>query len=442
MFRQNSNSQGGYYYYNSHGDVVEIKDESGKTLNSYNYDIWGNIKSESGDFDNPYKYSGQIYDPESGYYYLTSRYYDPKSMRFINEDTYEGDITNPLSLNLYTYVSNNPLIYTDPSGHRQEMGAGWGGFAGNAYSATDPWKGWSGPVGSVANFLILDDINTLRDPSSSGLAKGLATAGFLPIGKAIKGGKLILTLKDKAGKVVEKEFKLVDEALDYAKACNCFAAGTTVQTDEGEKNIEDIKVGDKVLSKNEETGDVAYREVTATFNHGTDEIYNIHVGSQTIESTFNHPFYVQDKGWTFVKDLKVGDLLVQSDGNTLKIESIELVHKHVAVYNMTVDDFHTYFVSELGIWVHNTNCDIKFSDKFNKPQYKNQVAERGWTNESIANAIENPVKTGTTTNKYTGNSVTLYYVDDVHYVAVDKGTGKVIQVADLNKADWKMDLTK
>nr|WP_318286335.1 polymorphic toxin-type HINT domain-containing protein [Paenibacillus xylanexedens] len=57
-----------------------------------------------------------------------------------------------------------------------------------------------------------------------------------------------------------------------------------------------------------------------------------------------------------VKDLKVGELLVQSDGNTLKIDSIELVQKYVTVYNMTVYDFHTYFVSDLAIWVHNTNC--------------------------------------------------------------------------------------
>ena len=77
---------------------------------------------------------------------------------------------------------------------------------------------------------------------------------------------------------------------------------------------------------------------------------------QVIESTYNHPFWVEGKGWTFVKDLKPGDLLVQSDGNTLKIDSIELEHKHATVYNMTVDDFHTYFVSDLGIWVHNTSC--------------------------------------------------------------------------------------
>jgi hypothetical protein len=114
-----------------------------------------------------------------------------------------------------------------------------------------------------------------------------------------------------------------------------------------------------VLSKNEETGEVAYKEVTATFNHETDEIYQIHVGDQVIESTYNHPFWVEGKGWTYVKDLKVGDLLVQSDGNTLKVDSIELEHKQVTVYNMTVDEFHTYFVSNLGIWVHNTNCPVK-----------------------------------------------------------------------------------
>ncbi|MFC3801890.1 polymorphic toxin-type HINT domain-containing protein [Cohnella sp. GCM10012308] len=137
-----------------------------------------------------------------------------------------------------------------------------------------------------------------------------------------------------------------------------------VLTNEGEKNIEDVRVGDKVLSKDETTGELAYKEVSATFNHetGTDEIYRIHVGDQVIESTFNHPFWVDGRGWTFVEDLKVGDLLVQSNGNKLKIESIKLEHESAKVYNMTVDEFHTYFVSELGIWVHNTSC-IPWSSK-------------------------------------------------------------------------------
>jgi hypothetical protein len=103
----------------------------------------------------------------------------------------------------------------------------------------------------------------------------------------------------------------------------------------------------------------------------------LHVGDQIIESTYNHPFWVEGKGWTFVKDLKVGDLLVQSDGNTLKIDSIELEHKQVTVYNMTVDEFHTYFVSDLGIWVHNTNCSINNLASNVQNSY-NQYEKSGW----------------------------------------------------------------
>ncbi|MBB3909357.1 RHS repeat-associated core domain-containing protein [Anoxybacteroides rupiense] len=83
--------------------------------------------------------------------------------------------------------------------------------------------------------------------------------------------------------------------------------------------------------------------------------------------------------------------------------------------------------------------DIVFSDKFKKSKYKNQVAKRGWTKESIAKTINNPYKITKAVNKYTGNSVTVYYKDKRHYVAVDDGTGKVIQVSDLNDPYWVFD---
>lgn len=86
--------------------------------------------------------------------------------------------------------------------------------------------------------------------------------------------------------------------------------------------------------------------------------------------------------------------------------------------------------------------NITFSDKFSKPKYKNQVQDRGWSNQMIADVINNPYKVGNSKNPYTNNGVTLYYKNNVHYVAINNGTGKVIQVADLKKADWKMDLTK
>jgi hypothetical protein len=50
-------------------------------------------------------------------YYLNARYYDSKIARFLSEDTYRGNAADPFSLNLYTYCSNNPIMYIDPSGH-------------------------------------------------------------------------------------------------------------------------------------------------------------------------------------------------------------------------------------------------------------------------------------------------------------------------------------
>ncbi|MGO4549245.1 RHS repeat domain-containing protein [Paenibacillus sp. 2TAB23] len=106
-----------YYLYNGHGDVIQIVDTSGNIVNSYSYDEWGNITQQTEGIANEFKYAGEVYDEETGLYYLRARYYDPSIGRFINEDTYEGEITNPLSLNLYTYVENNPLRYIDPTGH-------------------------------------------------------------------------------------------------------------------------------------------------------------------------------------------------------------------------------------------------------------------------------------------------------------------------------------
>lgn len=106
-----------YYLYNGHGDVVQIMDENGNIVNSYTYDEWGNILSKTEGISNPIKYAGEYFDEESELYYLRARYYDPATSRMLTRDTYEGDITNPLSLNFYTYCSNNPLIYVDPSGH-------------------------------------------------------------------------------------------------------------------------------------------------------------------------------------------------------------------------------------------------------------------------------------------------------------------------------------
>ncbi|AIQ14924.1 hypothetical protein PDUR_25855 [Paenibacillus durus] len=388
--------------------------------------------------ENPYRYAAYYWDRKTQYYYLQARYYDPRPARFISEDTVEGEIEAPPTLNLYAYVMNNPLMYTDPTGH-----IAWYQYDDLGRGVYDSMKGMVTGLLSPSTYKGLYQLGKAiykKEISFTELGKSVVDSAVGPYrylalntGKVFGGkpsnrqvrtygenlGEVLISFAGSAkamgliGKVapaLAKKLKHIKIKRPSAgekigskktgkalKSCNCFVGGTKVQTDEGEKPIEKIEVGDKVLSKDEVTGEVAYKVVTATFNHESDEIYKIHVGDQVIESTYNHPFYVEGKGWTFVKDLKPGDLLVQSDGNTLKIDSIEVERKHVTVYNMTVDEFHTYFVSGLGIWVHNTQFCYKTGDKtpgghsFSEHGAE-RANERGFSAETIDNIINNNKK--------------------------------------------------
>lgn len=112
-----------YFLYNGHGDVVQTVSEAGEIENQYDYDIFGNPTLTVENYLNSIRYAGEFYDSETGLYYLRARYYDPYIGRFISEDSYWGEDSNPLSLNLYTYCENDPIQYVDPTGH-------WGGAAG------------------------------------------------------------------------------------------------------------------------------------------------------------------------------------------------------------------------------------------------------------------------------------------------------------------------
>ena len=90
---------------------------AGAPAGTYGYDAFGTLVSQTGDVDNSILYAGYQYDFETGLYYLNARYYDSTTGRFITEDTYAGRYYDPLSLNRYTYCQNNPVRYTDPSGH-------------------------------------------------------------------------------------------------------------------------------------------------------------------------------------------------------------------------------------------------------------------------------------------------------------------------------------
>ena len=111
---------------NLQGDIVAVYNTTGTKLISYTYDAWGNFTTtyynngaSTTAIKNPFRYRGYYYDSDLQLYYLQTRYYDSVTGRFISADdiSYLGANGDLNSFNLYAYCSNNPIMYTDPSGH-------------------------------------------------------------------------------------------------------------------------------------------------------------------------------------------------------------------------------------------------------------------------------------------------------------------------------------
>lgn len=119
-----------FYQKNIQGDVISVVCvNTSQKVASYVYDAWGNhiVLDDSGNvvtnhshigFINPFRYRSYYFDDETGFYYLKSRYYDPRICRFISMDSLNylnPSVTN--GLNLWVYCYNKPLSYYDPTGH-------------------------------------------------------------------------------------------------------------------------------------------------------------------------------------------------------------------------------------------------------------------------------------------------------------------------------------
>ena len=108
-----------YYHADALGSITRMTDQNGSTVQTIKYDTFGNIKSITNPLlIQPYAFTGREYDIESGFYYLRNRYYDPRTGRFITKDPIGfggGDV------NLYGYVRNNPVNFTDPTGEAVQV---------------------------------------------------------------------------------------------------------------------------------------------------------------------------------------------------------------------------------------------------------------------------------------------------------------------------------
>ena len=112
------------YLYNLQGDVIALVDGTGAKVVEYTYDAWGKVLSTTGSLAStlgtvqPFRYRGYVYDVETGFYYLRSRYYNPIWQRFCNADIL-------MSNNLYAYCGNKPVSKADRDGKKPEVRYGY-----------------------------------------------------------------------------------------------------------------------------------------------------------------------------------------------------------------------------------------------------------------------------------------------------------------------------
>lgn len=204
--------------------------------------------------------------------------------------------------------------------------------------------------------------------------KGLKGLSMLGKGKSLLKGvkglgkKAIKTLKGKAKdgtkalknwkKTLKDIFKKKKKGDKHVCTGNkCFIGGTLVYTDKGYQPIQKIKDGDLVYSRNEKTGEFHYQKVEQISESRTHTIHKIEInGEIEIETTAYHLFYVEGKGWVNAINLREGDSLLTTDGSASITEvKKERYEEPVIMYNFHVENWSSYFVTEINIYVHNGN---------------------------------------------------------------------------------------
>jgi hypothetical protein len=142
----------------------------------------------------------------------------------------------------------------------------------------------------------------------------------------------------------------------------CFLAGTKVLMSDGSyKKIEDVNVGDSVKSYNEMTGNTEDCRVADVFHHSPDEMNDYYlVINDNLKVTPNHRFYSNGE-WIYAGNLKIGDYLFDYNQEEYLINSIEKVYDNIPIYDLEIEDCHTYFVSidiDVDVLVHNEGGSI------------------------------------------------------------------------------------
>lgn len=362
--------------------------------------------------DMPFLFAGQFRSEETGLTYMRHRWYSPELRQFLSPDP-AGYVD---SYNPYAYVAFDPINAWDPYGLSKQGFAEriFGGIHERLDNATTGignyieslqeqtiGNGWWGALGftglEVLKSFVPTSATDLYTEAVLGIATGgtgklLKEAGSL-LKKLGKGDGVVKKLENvgSSGSAANKRGRNVADDLDGPGGRNrsghgqadsvgsknrradadctgsncpvpgkvCFVADTPVLLCDGTtEDIEAIEIGDRVWSRDEETGEFGCRTVVGTKVTPDSRVLDLEVeraegSTETFGVTDEHPFWVRDRGWVAAGDLEPGDEVFTSRGGWVRVSGASWRAERQTVYNFEVKGFHTYFVGLEKVWVHN-----------------------------------------------------------------------------------------
>ena len=382
LISQERNGVKSYYLYDGFDSVRMLTDEGGSVTDTYTFDAFGNLTDSTGDTENSYLYRGEQFDSFTGLYYLRARYMNPSTGMFITMDEYAGSVFEPVSLHKYLYANANPVMNSDPTGYYTLMDCQIATAISNTLNKMLVSNGMgilNGILEMFTTILAGGTQSEIQDSFLRGFFNGFMMGGGYSALSQLAGCIPLLKLMVAAydGYMAIGNFMAAGEAWqneDYVAAIyyavsgavglyyagktamqTCFTGDTLVAAENGQKRIDEIKVGDKVWAFNVETGEAELKTVTKVYVHAVNEVLHLYTDEGDIDTTATHPFYVIGKGWVAAGDLAVGDKVFNLDGTTSVVlgSALEKLDEPVLVYNLEVEDFHSYFVGCVPILVHN-----------------------------------------------------------------------------------------
>jgi RHS repeat-associated protein len=104
------------YLVDGQGSIRNLTDTTGNVTDSYYYTAFGEQLVEIGATANRFRYVGEQWDVNAGFYYNRARWMDPSRGRFVSVDPFAGDPQAPVSLHRYLYANSSPISHSDPNG--------------------------------------------------------------------------------------------------------------------------------------------------------------------------------------------------------------------------------------------------------------------------------------------------------------------------------------